>query len=310
MRIWTNKNIAFAAILISVSVVFVIVGVKIFPPTALPMFRFSFIGLPIKVTGLLLGPFIASVVAIISDFLSFLFVPTVYSVYYSIALVITGLVPGLVMLFYSKFISKRYANEKMLVRNQKLIDKFENQITLESEKWTYKTTSKIKNKINKLQKRNAKITGWGNDDKLKRNLYMYSSVTILLVIILIVMALIANIDQEILNQGNFIKNKPILMVFTSIGTLSMVAFIIFARFKMTNKRYFALIPIIVFSAILEPIATITLSYGDVQAKIFTSLETAIISHLITAPVKIIVNTAVIFLSYLIVSPLFLKKQNR
>lgn len=266
-RIWSNKIISFVAVLIAVSIIFLIIGVSIFPPAILPTFRFSFIGLPIKITGLIFGPIIGIAVAILSDFLSQFYVPSLYSWVYTFALILNALIPGLVMLIFKFFIDNKY--EKKLI--QKNIDKI---------------------KINKQI----------------LNLYLYLGIFFLLLVIIFLGGFLSFFSEEFFKNNNYIKNKYVFIAIMLISPVLIILFLILARFKISPKNFKILVPIIVFSAILEPLAVSLLSYGDVLTEIAPNFETALITHILTTPVKLWVNSTVIYVTYKIVSPLIFKKQ--
>lgn len=108
-KLWNNKKISYVGVLIAVSVVFVLIGSMILAITSFPTFKVAFGGLPIKLTGYIFGPIIGIVTGAIADFLSFIYLPTYYHIAYTIIMILAGLIPGMVMLFFKKInISKKY----------------------------------------------------------------------------------------------------------------------------------------------------------------------------------------------------------
>ncbi|TCG11880.1 cysteine--tRNA ligase [Mycoplasma marinum] len=99
---WNNKKIAYVSILIAASVVFVIIGSKLFAITTFPSFKVAFGGLPIKITGFLFGPLIGSITGVIADLLSFALMPTYYHPIYTFIMAMSGFVPGVVYLIMAK----------------------------------------------------------------------------------------------------------------------------------------------------------------------------------------------------------------
>ena len=91
---WSSKRIAFVSVLIAISVVFFLISVRIIPISALPSYKFSFIGLPVKITGFIFGPIIGMLTGILADLISFLLVPTYYHYLYTISISIAGFIPG------------------------------------------------------------------------------------------------------------------------------------------------------------------------------------------------------------------------
>jgi ECF transporter S component (folate family) len=94
--------------LIATSVVFIILGTQLFALTAFPSFKVAFGGLPIKITGFVFGPIIGAITGVISDLLSFMFVPFNYFPGYTLIMALSGLIPGIVMLVMVK--RKRSSN--------------------------------------------------------------------------------------------------------------------------------------------------------------------------------------------------------
>lgn len=303
MRKWTSRRMAFLAVLISVSIVFIIVGVRLFPPAILPNLRFSVEGLPIKITGLLFGPILGGITAAIADVLSYLFVPGIYSVYYFFGILITGIVPGVVIFVYN-LIKKHYVNEAILDRLYRKMSNYSNSTKFNP--WQKEQA------ISRLQVKINKVTSWGaKDHRILKNIYMLSSIAIISITILTINGAIYFIGDQpgVLEKFQWIKNKYVFMALISTGSISMNLILIVGRFYLKLENYLILVPIIIFSAILEPIVVAIVSYGDVANQILPSYEVALVSHILISPIKIWVNTIVIFISYKIISPLVFKKQS-
>ena len=110
MRKWNSKRIAFISILIAMSISFVIIGAQAFAISSFPSFKLSLVGLPVKIVGFLFGPLIGLLVGITTDILSFVFVPIFYHPLYSLALGITGMLPGFFSLIF-RFVYKQTSDE-------------------------------------------------------------------------------------------------------------------------------------------------------------------------------------------------------
>ncbi|MGY6172099.1 hypothetical protein ACW95P_01990 [Candidatus Mycoplasma pogonae] len=305
MKKWTSRRIAFLAILTATAVVFVIIGVRVAPFAIIPVFRFSIIGLPIKITSLIFGPILGAFTAIISDVLSLLFVPGIFSYHYSISLIITGIVPGIVVWFYRKIVNRYYSDENLDVKYQKRIAKLQANLDIDPV-----------NREQKIAKYQIKLTANQNKqekdkDKKLKLIYLVSGIFFLVLTVSLISGTILNIKNvdEVFANSKWIKDKYAFIGLLSAGSITMILGIILGFFKMKTKNFLNVIPIIVFSAILEPITTVIAAMGDLQIKLYDDLQSAIISHIIFSPVKIWINTIVIYISYMIVSPLIFRKES-
>ncbi|SYV90851.1 Uncharacterised protein, partial [Mesomycoplasma hyorhinis] len=72
-----------------------IISVRIFPPSILPTFKYSVVGLPVKLTGFIFGPIVGFLTGVLSDLITFMFVPSLYSIFYTFYLGVTGFIPGI-----------------------------------------------------------------------------------------------------------------------------------------------------------------------------------------------------------------------
>lgn len=107
---WTNRKIAFVAILIATSVAFVLIFTKILPIASLPSFKLMAGGLPIKLTGYIFGPLIGLVTGAIADLLSFAIMPTYIHWWYTLAFAFAGAVPGVV----GHFMNRRWKSKSKI----------------------------------------------------------------------------------------------------------------------------------------------------------------------------------------------------
>lgn len=105
---WDIKKIAFVSILIATSVAFILIFTTIFPIAALPSFKLTIGGLPIKLTGYVFGPFIGAITGLLSDILSFMLRPTFFHWAYSISFMVAGFFPGLL----GYVMNRRWKNRK------------------------------------------------------------------------------------------------------------------------------------------------------------------------------------------------------
>ncbi len=105
---WNIRRISFVSILIATSVSFILIFSSVIPIAALPSFKLTLGGLPIKLTGYIFGPLIGLVVGLASDIISFMYIPTFIHYWYSLAFAMAGIVPGIIGYFYNRhWISKK-----------------------------------------------------------------------------------------------------------------------------------------------------------------------------------------------------------
>lgn len=98
-RSWSNRKIAFVAILVATSVAFILLFARTAPITALPSMKLMAGGLPIKLTGYIFGPVVGVITGVIADLLSFAIVPTFIHWWYMLAFALAGAIPGIVGYF-------------------------------------------------------------------------------------------------------------------------------------------------------------------------------------------------------------------
>ncbi|EIE39970.1 hypothetical protein MCANUF31_01676 [Mycoplasmopsis canis UF31] len=305
---WTIKKMVFVAILIAISVSFAVVVVQIMPLAVIPSFKISFIGLPIKITGFIFGPVIGMFVGLISDILSILFIPPAgYHPLYTVAAAVNGLVAGIFGLYFMQILKTAFSPEYKIQRIVQKISilgiKFNKAKMLNNEK----KADMYALKIIKYNNRKKYVEDRDNYTMLK-NINLFVSIVVLSLVLGIVLSIISNSSQQILDRS-FITNKKILLILMSLGTISMMFFSIFGRFKFKNNTFLAIAPIISFSAVLELVNVPILSYADLfsigggdKDDIFIWIT----QHVILSPVKIWFNVFVIYFSYTIVHKLINK----
>jgi len=109
-----------------------------------------------------------------------------------------------------------------------------------------------------------------------------------------------------------IKNKWVFLSIASMGTFSMLIAVVIFRFTMKPITFNNVLPIVVFSALLEICITPLLTLGD-QSSLFASVNgtfwTNLTGHFLLSPVKIWGNLLVILFSYKIIAPLIYSKTN-
>lgn len=288
----TVRSTAFISILISIAVVGVIIGIKVIPATVLPTLRSIPSGLPVKITGYIFGPFVGLSVGIASDLIAFFFIPSSYSYFYTISLGVTGLIPGIVTIIYNRWIYIRFSKEGALAYYQKKLDK-----------------QKLKNNRHLIAFYEKKIKSISRnilDNTFLLNIIFGLSITLLIILLISMAVGINSIPESTFQEtGKIIKSKTIFIAFLTSGLFTMCIFVVVIRF-WKPKLFLDVIPIIIFSAFLEPISNIILSLADIQSGILPTFEAGIIAHSLFAPVQIWLNLTVIYFTYKAVSPIIFK----
>ncbi|EFF41382.1 conserved hypothetical protein, partial [Mycoplasmopsis alligatoris A21JP2] len=131
-------------------------------------------------------------------------------------------------------------------------------------------------------------------------------------LILFLVILVGFIVPQIYIESSLIKNRWGLMVFMISGFATMLIFLFVARFRLSESRYLILVPIVIFSALLELINVPILSIADTYALGTGNLDHIflwIFTHIATSPIKIWFNMFVIYYSYSIIASLIYKNEN-
>ncbi|QSF13573.1 ECF transporter S component [Mycoplasma sp. Mirounga ES2805-ORL] len=309
---WTIRRISFIGILIAISVVFVIISVSIFPIASLPSIKISFIGLPIKISGFIFGPVVGGLVGLISDVISFLFVPSFYNPLYTLATMIDGIVAGIIgwiflrlfkFYFSGEFRDKYFQNKMSFLYNKYLDLKITN---LEDQK-----VRKLEDKMILLNEKRKKIRLSSSSSTLL-NVNLIVAISILLIIIMFIFWLIGKqTSQYILDQG-IVKNRWALVAIMCSGYAAMLVFLVLTRLFMNHKKFLVIVPIVIFSALIELINVPLLSLADLKSLSQgenKSIFVFIIQHTFMSPVKIWFNMFVIFFTYNIIASLIYKNND-
>lgn len=315
-RFWDIRKISFAAILIAIAVVFAIIGTQILVVASLPTFKISFIGLPIKITGFIFGPFVGVLTGLISDLISFVMLPVFFNPLYTVATMMNGLISGIVGWFFVKVLNYYFGYDIRIKWHKKRIEKYNFKINqLKQNNINWKTDDKITNTISHYQVKilylETKIKRWEFQKYSKTlvNINMIFSILILSIIIVTIAVLFSSptiVTDEIINKA-IIKNRWGLLALLVTGFGTMLIFIVVARFKMKPEKFTIIVPIIIFSAILELVNVPILSIADatVYAK-SNQWPFYMFTHIITSPIKIWINLTVIYYAYTIMSKLINK----
>ena len=257
-KTWTNKKIAFVAILVATSVAFVLVFTRIAPIASLPSFKLMAGGLPIKLTGYIFGPLIGAVTGALADVLSFTITPTYIHWWYTLAFAAAGAIPGIVGYLMNRRWKKREEIEA------------------------------------------ARET--------KYSVVNFIITIFILSIIFIGMFLFISLENSSRFSESMIKNKWIFLAIATSGIGTMLIATIVFRFILKAKTFNAILPIIVFSALLEAVNTPLVTMGDMASwELKGEFLTVLTGHLLLSPLKIWGNMIIILIAYKIVSPLIYNK---
>lgn len=311
MNKWNSKRIAFISILIAMSISFVIIGTRFAGITSFPSFKLSIAGLPIKIIGFIFGPIIGFIIGFITDIISFVFIPAFYYPLYSIALGVSGMVPGLAAIFFNYFYKKvSKENSIKKINNKKMLIYYEMKLALSKNQNTiYK---KYKNKYQKLENKIDLIKSW-NVEKYQLNLGLFSSLAILAIVLIGLVSLFIFIPQESIDavfkdKGilRLISDKKIFITIIALGIVTSMSTLVIARFKMKEKSFLEFVPIVTFVILTEYINIPIIAFAD-----FKSLKipfvASMIASLATSIIKIWFNLVIITFAIKIVLPLINKK---
>ena len=305
---WNSKRIAFVSVLISISVVFFIISVRILPVSALPSFKFAFIGLPIKITGFIFGPIVGVVTGVLSDLISFILVPTYYHYLYTIAIAIAGFVPGFAgywffnvneMFFPSKYKISKFKETIQFFKKQyeeALIKGNAEDIQYFSERIAYYEVKVIL--LENKSRPNAMI-----------NFSFISALVIIVMQVGIIFYIFTNLNDSLFIHNRFVKNKYFYLLLTTSGFGLMGIFMILYRVFLRKRfqTFIELMAIISFSAIIEFINTFVLSMADTLT-LKTDFWVNLTTQSLFGPFKIFFNIVIILATYKVVSPLIRVKE--
>ncbi|QJB70927.1 substrate-specific component FolT of folate ECF transporter [Mycoplasma sp. 1654_15] len=302
MKKWSNKSIAFIAIFVSITVIMLIISVRVFPPSILPTFKYSVVGLPVKLTGFIFGPIVGFLTGVLSDLITFIFVPSLYSVFYTIYLGVTGFIPGIFFWICVKQGKKYFSNANVIKRYEGKIQLLKTKIISETRE---QVRADIEKKILHFEAKIKKIEGYEYDKHWLNFSWIFNSIIVAIVIISISTAIFL-VPDEIVEKNKFIKKKLYGILLILFGSSSMIVFLFvtrFFKFFIKNDRYLRIAPIVAFSALHEPIGNIIVATGDVQAGVLDRFDIALIGHFLTSPIKIWINLSVIYLASSVIIPM-------
>ncbi|TQC51478.1 ECF transporter S component [Mycoplasmopsis mucosicanis] len=312
---WSIRKISFVGILIAISVAFFLVVVQFAPFAALPSLKISIIGLPIKITGFIFGPVVGGFVGAIAELLSFMFVPTYFNPLFLTAAILDGVIPGIISWLFLRLISFFFGGdfkdsifEETLAKMFKKLDKLK--------KEPIKNENKIialEDKIIKTYSKKVKHEQKTKDKSGLATINMFICIGILVLIMLLVVYIIGFRVPDSIIKGGVIANRWALLLVMLSGYCAMLGFVVIARFKFKPKLYLIIMPIIIFSAVIElfnvPILSLADKYSIEKTGTQGSILVYMFQHIIISPVKIWGNMFIIYFTYKIVAPLIYKNHS-
>ncbi|WP_427902789.1 ECF transporter S component [Metamycoplasma alkalescens] len=305
---WNSKKIAFVGVLIAISVVMFLISVRILPISALPAFKFSFIGLPIKITGFVFGPIVGIITGILADLISFALVPTYYNVLYTLAVAVAGFVPGLAAYYFFNLNELFFSRKYRIYKYKQTVDFFKIQF---SEALARENSEDLQYFSEKIAFYEVKIILLETKKKPMAmiNFAFISSIVFLVLQIIIIAAIFSKLDNSIFEHNRFIKNKTFYVILTTSGFIGMIVFVVLYRLFLRKKyqTFIEIMAIITFCAILELVNTVLLAWAD-TITLRTDFWVNFTGQTLTSPVKIFFNLAIILPTYKVVASLIKSKE--
>ena len=313
MKRWNSKRIAFIAILIATSIAFVVIGAQAAAISSLPNFKLSLAGLPVKITGFLFGPGIGFIIGFTTDIMTFLFVPVFYNPIYSLALAISGMVPGLFAWFYFKKFNPKFTkkiqvkkyNIKKIQLNHKLISEYGNDLKSIKATTILDKIKKIDNKIFYLKDEKTKELKLLNFNLLSS--IMFTLAIAFTITILFEKFLTPEILQSAFENFAFLQNRIVFLMFVWVGFILIIIFLIVCRFFMKPHNYIKMVPLLMFIVLTEFINIPLIALAD-KATVGINFWVSFLVSFVSSPIKIWMNLLIISFATKIVTPLITSKQ--
>lgn len=312
MNKWGSKRIAFISILIAMSISFVIIGTRFAGLTSFPSMKISLAGLPVKIIGYTFGPFIGFIIGFITDLISFCFMPNFYFPLYSLALAISGTLPGISAMFFN-WVAKRYTKENLIKRlkHKMIYIKYKtNLYTLENKEVDFDKENK---KCENISKKIDKINLWKREESQLNHVLIFGLVILSIVLVALINLFILIpqdlIDSALENKGilKLVSNKYIFILLIILGIFTCMIAIVIARFKTKkDSSFISFTTIVTFIVLTEYINIPIVSFADYKT-IKVDFITSTIASLVTSIIKIWFNMIIITFAIRIVSPIIDKK---
>ncbi|AGR41733.1 hypothetical protein [Spiroplasma diminutum] len=248
---FTTKNIAYITMFTAINVSITVVISLTVPITVFPPIRIAFEGVMVKITGFIFGPIIGVLVALITEILVMIFVPSFVHPAFIIVIICYGFIAGIGSSFLR--LGKGYNWVPVLLINLFLIIFAAFMIFI--------------------------INAYPEDQKIQ--------------------VLSFSVNKEIYKW---------IFLGSIIACLALFWSIYFALLiKGQRKTLHVLLPVILFATASEYLVTAVISaWGDAGFLGINSeggYTAMFISRLVQAPLKIIFNSAILYLTYKAVSPL-------
>ncbi|MGL5519948.1 MAG: ECF transporter S component [Metamycoplasmataceae bacterium] len=315
MNKWTPKKMAFVSILIATSIAFVVIGAQLAAVSAIPSIKLSLAGLPVKISGYLFGPLVGFIVGFFTDILTFLYIPTFYYPLYSIALGISGLIPGIFYWFYIKKYDNKLSNENQIKKLELRYIQFYHILVINYlEDLNSSKAIRLQKKMKKNQDNVMKIKGSKKNNKCL-NFNLTTGVIFSVFLWLCCFIFIFFIPQEHLTSefGNhkffsFLAQKEYFHLFIGISFIIVIAFFVITRFTFSEKTYLKMVPIFVFVLFTEFINLPVVALAD-QESLDINFMVSLVASLATSPIKIWFNLLIISFATKIIVPLIINKES-
>ncbi len=314
MKRWNSKRIAFVAILIATSIAFVVIGAQAAAISSLPNLKLSLAGLPVKIAGYLFGPITGFIIGFITDILTFLFVPVFYNPIYSLALALSGFIPGVFAWFYLKKFNQKFLKSAQIKKlSIKKIQHNHNLLFFESTNDL--TSDKAVSIIKKIKFIDGKINILENENLPENKLMNFNLLTSTLFILFLVgvLTILLSSDAIRIPLSNAFSKIPLLqdwrtfLVFIWIGFSIIILFLVIARFYMKQENYIKIVPIMMFIVLTEFINLPIVALAD-WLSVGITFWTSFLTSFIISPIKIWFNLIIISFATKIVTPLIISKE--
>ncbi|WP_338985151.1 hypothetical protein [Spiroplasma endosymbiont of Diplazon laetatorius] len=245
---FTTKNIAYITMFTAINVSITVVISLTVPITVFPPIRIAFEGIMVKITGFIFGPIIGVLVALITEVLVMIFVPSFIHPAFIVVIICYGFIAGIGSSFLR--LGKGYNWVPMLLINLFLIGFAAFMVFV----------------INDYSGDPISVFGFELTNQQYKWIFLASIIACLVIFWIIYILLLAKGHSKVLH---------------------------------------VLLPIILFATASEYLVTAVISaWGDAGfLGIDGGYTTMFIGRLVQAPLKIIFNSAVLYLTYKAVSPL-------
>lgn len=298
---WSTRRIAFAAILVAVTVVLTVLIITLNPLFSVPTFKNPLIGLPVKITSFLFGGILGAIVAIGGDLISFMMSPTFYHPYYTLTLVVIAIGCALVGSLYRFLINvpKLFLDTEFIQQKITLL----NPSSTKFQKLNHKLTKRLVY----LQSKDSLLLKL-RLEKHTFNLLLFITFIFIVVSISMVALFVLTFNPHDL-EHTFFRTRIFFFFFSTSGNWSMFFFLVLTgtllqipQLAWLRTRVLKFFPIIAFSSILDFLANYLVTLAD--SKIFGgNFYPLLFSHFIITPFRIWFNIVVLSISLAVIGPI-------